>query len=228
VQRRLSASGVDTLIKLATDTGLFTQSRNLGRTQLPGRTPGLGHGGGASIVTLSNAAGVVRVSAQFHVPDDDAFRSDPGRDDLLALADKLNDLSWLPAAAWVDPAAEPYIAAFYRLFIVLHSNVQNQMVVVPIGSLWPFTSPPESFGDLMPQAVPDPRTTPMRCAVLTATDARLVGEALMRAGPGRYDGDERQFVAELTWPAGNGYFTFAIEPVLPHEPATCTAPGRPL
>jgi hypothetical protein len=228
VQRRLSALGVDTLIKLATDTGLFTQSRDLGRTLLPGKTPGPGHGGGASIVTLSNATSVVRVSALFHFPDDDAFRSDPGRDDLLALADKLNDLSWLPATAWADPAAGPYLAGYYRLFIALRSGVQDPLVVVPIGSLWPFTSPPESFGNLMPQAVPDPRVTPIRCAVLTASDARLVGEALMRAGPGRYDGDERSFVAELTWPAGNGYVTFAIEPVLPQEQPTCAAPSSPL
>lgn len=226
--RRLAASGVDTLTRLIADTGLFTQSRSLDRTLLPGRTPGPGHGGGASNITVRSGASEVHVSATVHFPDDDAYRSDPGRDELLALAEKLDDLSWLPSTAWADPAAQPYIADYYRLFIALHSNVQNPLVVVPIGSLWPFTTPPESFGDLLRQAVPGPNATPVRCAVVTASDARLVGEAFVRAGPGRYEGDERSFVAELTWPAGNGYYTFAIEPVLPHDELTCTVPSRPL
>jgi len=228
-QRRLTASGVATLMKLATDTGLFTQSRDLGRTLLPGKDPSpLGHGGGASIVTLRTGANEVHVSALFHFPDDDLFRSDPGRDELLVLAEKLNYLSWLSSSAWADPAARPFVAANYRLFIALRANVQNPAVVVPVGSLWPFTLQPESFGELMPQAAQEPAATPVRCTLLTASDARLVGEALMKAGPGRYDGDEQSFVAELTWPAANGYFTFVLEPVLPHEQITCTAPSRPL
>jgi len=228
-QRRLTTAGVATLMKLVTDSGLFTQSRNLGRTLLPGKTPSpFGHGGGASSVTLRSGPNEVQVSALFHFPDDDLFRSDPGRDELLALADKLNDLSWLSASAWADPAAQPFLAANYRLFIYPHPNVQNPAVVVPLGSLWPFTPQPESFGDLIPQTAQAPGTTPVRCALLSASDARLVGDALMKAGPGRYDGDEQSFVAELTWPAANGYFTFALEPVLPHEQLTCTPPSRPL
>lgn len=221
--RRLTAAGIDSLRKAVLDTGLFTESRSLGRRALPGASPNLNRGYEALEITFQVGDRAVRVSTFARDPDDGLYRWDPGREELLALAARLTDLSWLPASAWLDPTPRPYAATFHRLYIEMARNVLGSVVSISVEDLWPFVTAPESFGELVAL---DPASAPnrsARCAVLTADDARSLGESIV--GPS-YHPDVRGSGGTFRWPAGNGEVLLQIEPLLPHVPPTCAGVRR--
>lgn len=221
--RRLAQAGIDALRSAALETGLFTESRSIGRKLRPDASPELGRGYEAVVITVRVGGRDVRVSTFARDSQDYRYQWDPGREELLALADRLADLRWLPASAWLDPTTRPYAATFHRLYIETLRNVASPGVTVSVDDLWPFTTAPEGFGETVTL---DPASTPdlvARCAVLTAEDARLLGVSIVGAG---YAPDIRGVGGTFRWPAGSGEILLQLEPLLPHVPPTCTGVSR--
>lgn len=222
--RRLTPAGIVALRTAVLDTGLFTESRSLGRQLVPGASAELNRGYEALAITIRVGDREVRVSTFAKDPTDDRYRWDPGRDELLALATRLSDLSWLPASAWVDPIARPYAAAFHRLYIETLRGVSGPNAVTSVDFVWPFTPAPDRFGETVTL---DPSSGPSlaaRCGILSADDARILGEAI--AGTGSYRPDLRATGRTYLWPAGNGEILLQLEPLLPHVQPTCAGVRR--
>lgn len=219
--RRLTPQGIELLRRAVLDTGLFTETHSIERRVRPDVTPpSLARGfEGVSIIVRTGDRDV-RVNTFARDRDDALFVWGPGRDELLALADRLGSLSWLPASAWSDPTERPYVATFYGLYIQMARNVSDPLVTAPVASVWPFTVPPESFGTVVPL---DPAAWPTsitaRCAIVTADDARTLGEAI--AGSTSFNPGLRSTSGKYRWPAGSGDVYLQLEPLLPHVGPTC-------
>lgn len=223
--RRLSPSGVESLTRTVLETGLFTETRSLGR--LPGAAPPTDRGYEAIAITIRAGDREVRVSTFATQPDDDRYRWEPGREELLALAARLRDLSWLTPGAWRDPVARPYAATVHRLYIEAQRDVSPPGITVPVDEVWPFVTAPERFGEAVAtDQIGASGPLLARCAVLTAGDARAIGGPLAAVGGRAYQADLRVTGAVVRWPSGNGTILLQLEPLLPHVPPTCAGVRR--
>lgn len=229
--RRLSPAGVDLIRRTALDTGIFTTTRQLPRQPLPGASINLNRGFAFVHITVRDAGRDVTLTAQARDGEDALYRPDPVRDTFLALADRLADLSWLPASAWADPNARPYVASVHRLYVQTAgnlndcpsapaSNCTSPLVTVPVGEVWPFTVDPGQFGAAVATDPNLPANHAARCALLSADDARVLGEAMART-TGDYRPERRLTSGDYRWPAGKGEVHLQLEPLLPDAAPSC-------
>ena len=218
--RRLTPAGVDLLRNTVLDTGLFTATRAIARRLRPDVSPSaLGRGYEAVSITIHTGDRDVRVTTFTRDRDDGLYIWDAGRDELLALAGRLGPLTWLPQTSWSDRTERPYVATFYRLYIETSRNTSDPLVSASVVSVWPFTVPPESFGTVVPADPSAPPSLTARCAILTAGDARALGDAI--AGTTSFHPELRITSGKYRWPAGLGDVYLQLEPLLPHVAPTC-------
>lgn len=231
--RRLSPSGVDLLRRTVLDTGLFTATHQIQRRALPGASPNLGRGFESLSIRVRDAARDVVVSTFARDGEDALYTWDAGRQEFLALADRLSDLSWLPESAWADRTPRPYDATFHRLYIQTTPNLTDcggrpgttncldPLVSIRVDEVWPFTVDPGRFGTMVATEPGWPATYGARCAILTAEDARILGEAISRTNGTTYHPERRTTSSKYRWPAGGGEVYLQLEPLLPQVPPTC-------
>jgi hypothetical protein len=213
--RRLTPNGTASLLLQAIQTGYFEKDATYGREPLPGSTPPA-HGTTVIIFVVANGAREVRVSTiPSGQPDDNLYQASPARDKISALARSLEDLSWLPASAWVDATPTSYSAQFHQLML-LPSPLAAVGTVPDVDMVWPFSPDPDVFGE------PLARATPWRCAVITFEDAALIGDALARARAiSTFSSNLRLVTASLAWKAKGGSIGLQMNALLPHEVASC-------
>ena len=221
-QRRLTPTGTATLLLQAIQTGLFDKDASYGREPVPGTTPPA-RGPVFVILVVANAGREVRVSFEpTGQPDDEQYQKSATRERLTALARGYEDLSWVPANHWAEPSAQPYQAAFQRVFILAEPNVPALPAPgtnpADADAIWPFLTPIDALGAPM-------AGTLWRCAVVIGDDARILTEALTYNGFVRRDGPS--VTAALTWRA-SGSVRIAMTPLMPHEPPTCAGAVPPL
>ncbi|MGH2492072.1 MAG: hypothetical protein ACRDF9_11230 [Candidatus Limnocylindria bacterium] len=221
VQRKLSPSGAAAMVLQAIETRLFDRDADYRREPLPGTTPPA-RGTTVLILVVANGPREVRVSVEpTGQPDDERYQPSPTREKLTALARGYEDLSWVPASNWVESRPQPYQPAFHRLFLLSQPNVAPAGRPSDADAIWPFLTPIDGTGEPM-------GGTSWRCVVLVDGDALTLGEALARAGElTRYGWGSAMTTAALAW-RGNGSVRLQINPLLPHEPATCAGAPPPL
>jgi hypothetical protein len=224
-QRKLTPSGAATMVLQAIQTGLFERDADFGRTPLPGTTPPA-HGATVLIFVVANGTREVRVSVvPTGQPDDEFYQRSAERDKLTALARGYEDLSYVSADQWAEAQPQQYQPAFHRLFVLAQPSVPASGAP-DVDAVWPFLTAIESVGDLVPGG---PGGTSWRCAVLVDDDARALGDALTRAAlVARYGWGTTGATATLAWRGGAGSVRLQINPLLPHERATCEGATPPL
>lgn len=223
VQRKLTPSGTAAMVLQAIQTGFFERDANLGRTALPGTTPPA-QGTTVLILVVANGSREVRVTlVPTGQPDDEQYERSATRDKLTALARGYEDLSWVQTSHWAQATAQPYQPAFHRLFVMPQPNVAPAGGAPEADAVWPFLTPIEVVGG------PVGGGASWRCAVLVDGDALALGDALARGGAiSRYGWGSHVATAALAWRGGGGTLRLQINPLLPHEPATCAGVPPPL
>jgi hypothetical protein len=219
LQRKLTPTGSATLLLQAIQTGFFDKDASYPRVPVPGTTPP-GRGPTFLILLVANAGREVRVSFEpTGQPDDEQYQKSTTREKLTALARGYEDLSWIPANHWAESRTQLYQPAFQRLFILAEPNLAPVPGISPDSdAIWPFLTPIDAVGAPM-------TGTLWRCAVLIDDDARLLSDALARAGAARRD--RSSITAALAWRV-TGSVRLALIPLMPHEPATCDGAAPPL
>jgi len=220
LQRKLTPNGTAAMLLQAIQTGFFDKDASYPRVPVPGTTPPA-RGPTFLILTVANAGREVRVSFEpTGQPDDEQYQKSTMREKLTALARGYEDLSWVPANQWAEPRSQLYQPAFQRLFVLADPNLAPVPGGAPpdVDALWPFLAPIDAVGTSM-------SGTLWRCAVLIDEDARLLDDALSRAGAARRD--RSSVTASLAWHA-TGSVRLALIPLMPHEPATCAGAAPPL
>jgi len=205
LERRLSETGIQAVLREVAATGLFTGDRDLNGAQArvmdAGTTVFTFHAGGREARVAVYGLGMVDEGAASGLSADElaAHRL------LTALASRLAGLDgWLNAAAWSDPTSRPFRADALRLLVRNadadppdQSGIARQMLP------WPVATDPASFGS------PVAGQPGARCGVVTGLDAAGWLAALDRANA------ITRFVA-----AGHAYAVTA-RPLLPDEPRSC-------
>jgi hypothetical protein len=124
------------------------------------------------------------------------------------LVEQLTTLeSWLPPAAWAQPAWQPYVPEAIRLLVRNadadppdDSGIGNQELSWPAGDDAATFGAPTSFGEF-------------RCGVVSAAEADAWYEALTGAN-------------QLTrWTSGDHRYEVSVRLLLPDEPEECPAEG---
>jgi hypothetical protein len=225
VQRKLTPSGAATMVLQAIQTGLFERDADYGRTPKPGTTP-TPRGSTVLIFVVANGARFIRVSVvPTGQPDDEQYESSATRDKLTALARGYEDLSWVPSSSWVDAAPQPYQAGGYRLFVLPQPGVAAPGGAPDVDAIWPFLIPIDQIGG----PVGRPVGGAWRCAILTDSDARALGQSLERsAAISRFGSGAHTGAGPLGWRAGGGALRLELSPLLPHEAATCNEALPPI
>jgi hypothetical protein len=145
-QRQLTQAGIDLVQAEMLETGLFEQSGSYPIEIREGAQPP-----GIEVpfdrFTLATENGTVQVGS---VPYEDLtwMVHSPEREALIALAERLVDLSWLPADAWLNVDAVPYQP---RAYLLLGGDVPINEGLDPAGPdmtsvNWPLPGGPERLG----------------------------------------------------------------------------------
>jgi hypothetical protein len=206
LERRLAEPGVQRLIAAALATGLFDRDRSYrGAARRVMDAP-------TTTITLGANNRTVRVSVYalgMLGASDPAFSSDEvaAQRALLLLTQRLTDLSWLPAADWVDSTSRPYDPAALRLLVRNADGEQPDASGIPSAQVaWPGPGEPATFGE--PWAGSD-----ARCGVVSGTDALAWLTVLREAN------SLTRFVA------GGHRYRVTARSLLPDEPRSCTVTG---
>jgi hypothetical protein len=199
--RRLSESGMQTILQMVAQTGLFTQNRELnGALQFVADAPTTVftlHADGREVAISVYALGMWGDEPPRGVTaaELDAHRA------LVSLSERLTNLD-LRADAWKDAGWEAFTPAAWRLFVRNAdadapdpSGIANQLVA------WPAATDAASFGE--------PSVQQMRCGIVTGAVAQAWFTALMRAN-------------QLTRFTSSGHH-YQVQPraLLPDEARTC-------
>lgn len=188
--RRLDADGVRLVRDRIMATRLFGADASYGPVLKPGAQPP-GHGVSGLVISVWNGTRVVRVSTTLLIPGDEPYYdATPEGATLAALAQALRaPEAWLPATAWRDPTARPYVAPYYR---IVTGGMQAFGPDAPFDLsfvAWPFATRLASFGEVVVSSgqvpVAGPQLWfvdgPVRCMVLGRDDALLIRDALFAA-----------------------------------------------
>ncbi|HLE58013.1 MAG TPA: hypothetical protein VJA85_00025, partial [Candidatus Limnocylindria bacterium] len=185
VERRLTAAGVRLLLDELDATGLtFLTSADYSPIAKPGVDAGYGGAGPALVVGLSG--GGTAVTSWVFMPDPEhlTWEPQPEAEALEAMYARLSTLDeWLPASAWADADARPYVPAQYRVHVIGNPWGGSLDDLVEVSEVsWPVSA---SVTDLLDQIVAisgESDFTSQECSVLSAADAENVQAALVEAG----------------------------------------------
>lgn len=192
VERRLTAAGIELLRAELEETGLTDASGEYEPIARPGVEP---PGRGAVVHTLrvGLAAGGTAVIRWVAMYDDEDlyYEPSPEREMLDALALRLQTLDeWLPANAWADPTAAPYLPARLHLLIQMieWGGAPSELPVEFSEVAWPLETSIDESGEVMES--PHLGLDSARCGLITADEATALVDALAEAGATR---------SELLW-----------------------------
>lgn len=217
VERRLTAAGIQLLRDELDSTGLTDTSANY----LPIPKPGVEPPGRGSVVhTLKvglPAGGTAVISWVALFADDDLYyEPSPERETLDALAVRLQTLDeWLPANAWADATAAPYVPARYHMLIekLEWGGTLDELPVESTAVTWPLEASIDEFGE--PTESPALGSDIARCGMISAGEATAVIDELEAAGA--TPGERVWTVYELGERANNRLVRITISPAMPDE-----------
>lgn len=221
LERLLTAAGVQLLRDELDATGLTDTSADYPPVANPGiEPPAYGGMGPALEVGLSGGGTAVITWYLFTDTSADYFEPQPEAEALDALAARLSTLDeWLPASAWADANARPYLPARYRIFIY-STGWGGSLDDLPVESAtvsWPLIDGIDVFGDAVEISAQE-----LRCRVVSGEEGSAVIEALEAAGatlgvystiPGTSFG--------LGDRATRRVVTVTLEPILPRADTSC-------
>jgi hypothetical protein len=221
VERRLSPPGVDLVRAAMVETGLFEHTAEYpievrAGVQAPGMEVPYDR------FELSTDAGMVQVGS-FPLEDPTWMVPSPERHALIALAERLVDLSWLPDDAWVSREPVPYHARAYLLLAGdLPMNVDVDPAAPDMAAVaWPFAGGPQQVG--APFISADGSETAIdRCVVISPEALSAVEAALRDAGAGWTDAPDALFrSASVPWRSRAISIELEVRPLLPEESLSC-------
>lgn len=206
LERRLTEAGVQRLIAEALGTGLFDHDRTYtGAASHIADAPTTTFTLGADGRTVNVAVYALGMSqgGGAALPADEAAAGKA----LLTLAQRLEDLSWLPADDWVDSTSVPYDPPAVRLLVRNADGEQPDPSGISFTEVaWPGPGNPATFGEPWPSG-------DARCGVVTGSDAVAWMTALRAAN------SLTRFVA------GAHRYRIVARLLLPDEPRTCGSTG---
>jgi len=222
VERRLTAAGIQLLLDELDATGLtFLASASY----MPVAKPGfdLGIDGGVPALKVGLPGGGTAVTSWVFIYNGSLYgwEPQPEAEALDALYVRLSTFDeWLPANAWADANARPYVPARYRIYIGGRQGGGSFPVESSTVS-WPLDKGIDAYGDAVENVAQEPGNLDpaYRCRVVSAEEATAVIEALEAAGA--TPSDETWISFQLGYRATSRLITITIEPILPRAESSC-------
>jgi len=227
VERTLTPAGIQLLRDELDATGLTDTSADYSPVANPGVEPP-GYGGAGPSLEVGQPGGGTAVITWFLFGDteQDYFQPQPEAETLEALAARLSTLDeWLPASAWADSNARPYVAERYRIFI----NTQqwggslDDLPVEAATVSWPPVDGIDIYADAVENLTQEPEFS-LRCREATAADGTALLEALEAAGA---TPDVDPMIPGTSFALGHRatsrLVTITLEPILPAADTSCGA-----
>ncbi|MFN2483593.1 MAG: hypothetical protein ABR509_01470 [Candidatus Limnocylindria bacterium] len=203
-QRRLSESGIQAVLRLISDTGLFhANAEYTGASNFvadASTTAFTVSAGGRTVVVSIYGLGTL-----FEGGPELPAGEKAAHERLQQLNDRLNALeTWLPDDAWTDAEFTTYTPEALRLFVRnADADAPDPSGIEPEERDWPLDAPLADFGE-QTQRIPD-----FRCGIVAGADAVELLEELANSN-------------QLTrWRSGESVYALIARPLLPDEPATC-------
>lgn len=189
--RRLADVGVRTVRERILATRLFGADASFGLVVRPGALPPAHGTTGVSFSFWDGDRAIHVGFTRLPAGEEQFYEPSPERDALAALAVALRSPeTWLPAPAWKDATARPFVAASYRVISGPGPVVGPPDPPFDLAKVgWPFATPLVSFGEAV---LPSGQSTlagpqvwridgPARCARVTRDDAMAIRDALSNA-----------------------------------------------
>jgi len=227
VERRLTAAGVQLLRDELDATGLTDTSADYSPVANPGVEPPAYGGAGPSLEVGQPGGGTAVITwFLFGDTEQDYFQPQPEAETLAALQARLTTLDeWLPASAWADSNARPYVPERYRIFI----NTQqwggslDDLPVEAATVSWPPVDGIDIYADAVENLTQEPEFS-LRCREATAADGTALLEALEAAGA---TPDVDPMIPGTSFALGHRatsrLVTITLEPILPAADTSCGA-----
>jgi hypothetical protein len=221
LQRELTPAGVDLVKAAMLETGLFEHSVDYPIEIREGVEPP-----GIEVpfdrFTLATENGTIRVGS---VPFDDPtwMVPSPERVLLIALADRLVDLTWLPSDAWVSDDPVPYEP---RAHLLLGGDLPISQELDPAGPdmgsvIWSLPGGPEGFGAPFVSA-DGTESFVDRCLVIGPEAFAALRRALAEAGVDWSGSAGALFGgASVPWRSRGIQVELSARPLLPEESLSC-------
>jgi hypothetical protein len=225
VERTLMADGIRLLRNELDATGLTDASADYSPVANPGVEPP-GYGGAGPSLEVGQPGGGTTVITWFLFGDteQDYFQPQPEAETLEALAARLSTIDdWLPASAWADSNARPYVPERYRIFI----NTQqwggslDDLPVETATVSWPLVDGIDTYTDAIENLTQEPEFS-LRCRAATTADGTALLEALEAAGAmPSVDSVIPGTSFALGHRATSRMVTIILEPILPAAETSC-------
>jgi hypothetical protein len=218
MERRLTEAGIQLIRDEMDATGLTDTSAMYMPVANPGVDPP-GFGGAGPRLEIAQPGGdTVAINWYlFGDTEEDWYQPQPEAEVLQALLARLSTLEeWLPAEAWADANAVPYLPESYRMTISF-SPWGGSLADLPpdMGTVsWPLGDAIGAFGE-----VTNPPPDEVRCGVVDAEDGGAVIAALEAAGAATSDLDYQSF--GLGDRSQRRVITITLVPILPFDESSC-------
>jgi hypothetical protein len=156
--------------------------------------------------------------------EQDYFQPQPEAETLEALAARLSTLDdWLPASAWADSNARPYVPERYRIFIDTQQwgGSVDDLPVETATVSWPLVDGIDTYTDAVETLTREPEFS-LRCREASAADGISLIEALEAAGATpSVDSVIPGTSYALGHRATSRLVTITLEPILPAADTSC-------
>jgi hypothetical protein len=218
MERRLTAAGIQLVRDEMAATGLTDTSADYSPVENPGvEAPGFGGGGPRLEVVQPGGSTVVITWYLFADTEEDYFQPQPEAEALEELMIRLSTLQeWLPAAAWADANATPYVPDGYRMTISSSpwGGSAGELPADVSTVTWPPGADMASLDEVL-----DSERDEIRCGPLDAAEGTALIAALQAAGARPQD--ETYLSFELGEPETSRLITITLAPILPFDDSVC-------
>jgi hypothetical protein len=217
MERRLTTAGIQLVRDEIAETGLTDTNANFEPVPNPGIEPP-GFIGSLGQLEIAQAGGnTVVISWNLYGDREHTyFKPQPEAEALEALKVRLSMLeSWLPALAWADAGAAPYVPAEYRMTINAAAWGGSVDALRDVTALsWPVAVDRTDLAEVLASAEDE-----TRCRLVDAAAGTAVIEALQAAGARREAEPYLRF--RLGMSEGTRSIEITLAPLLPFDVGTC-------